>query len=245
MIRLAIFCTDQRLEKRILSTVSTFNCSPDALEMVEVECYRSGQALVDNVSDGDQYDAFLIEANDSPENALALSWAIRERLPKAILLLLVSKATMGLLQEVPKLQVLRCVNKKEMASLLPEALQAAVEETRRKRPFVLSVTHYHDVTYVPYEQILYIHRVMRVTEIVLAGKQSLRDRRSLGEVFHVLNDPRFFYIERGCVVNLDYVTQVAEGEVLLKTGKVLSVSQAQQPAVKAAFAQLAEDMRPG
>ena len=53
--------------------------------------------------------------------------------------------------------------------------------------------------------LIHIYRVDRATYVETAGGTSLRDSRSLSQVFQALDDPRFQYIERGCFVNLDHV----------------------------------------
>ena len=81
------------------------------------------------------------------------------------------------------------------------------------------------MTRVAYQEILYVHRVKRLTEIVLWGRPPVLDGRALSEVYSALNDPRFVLIERGCFVNLDYVTRISGQEVVLRNGERLQVSR--------------------
>ena len=100
-----------------------------------------------------------------------------------------------------------------------------MEQVESQAPFYLLVTRYHDVTRVAYQEILYVHRVKRLTEIVLWGRPPVLDGRALSEVYSALNDPRFVLIERGCFVNLDYVTRISGQEVVLRNGERLQVSR--------------------
>ena len=225
MIRLAICDDDPRTLEEAGQIIQACGREGRFQQLIEVAAFQSSQALADNVEDGELYDVFLLDVEMPGLDGISLGWRIRQKRPDAVILFLTSHSSMTITAESVKLKVLRYVSKLEMDTALPEALQAAVEQVESQTPFYLLVTRYHDVTRVAYQEILYVHRVKRLTEIVLWGRPPVLDGRALSEVYSALNDPRFVLIERGCFVNLDYVTRISGQEVVLRNGERLQVSR--------------------
>ena len=232
MVQLAI-CDDQsgfldQAERVILS----YNDSLDSQNKLCVNKFQSGKVLLANVEDGDLFDIYVLDIEMPDLDGLSLARAIRNLQNQAVFIILTSHSSMSLTEESFKLNVLRYINKMNMKESLPEALDAAIKQVQAQVPLYLLVTYYHDVTRIPYQEIVYVHRVKRLTEIVLKDRQTIQDGRTLSEVFCTLNDLRFVYVERGCFVNLDYVFRISGAEIILKNGEKLAVSRNLLPKVK-------------
>ena len=238
MIHLAVCDDDREVLKQVECLISQYNESRNSEGKICVASFRSPRSLLANVDDGDDYDVYVLDIEMPEMDGIALARAIRKLQERAVIMFLTSHSSMVFTVESVKLEIARYINKMNMAVDLPEALEVAVKRVEAQSLQYLLVTHYHDVTRIAYQDIIYAHRVKRLTEIVLKGEQTISDGRTLSKVYSVLNDLRFVYIEQGCFVNLDYITRVSGSEITLKSGQKLAVSRNYLPKVKATIFQL-------
>ena len=212
MIRIALCSEDGACQKKIAQLIAACNQQGRTAEPLLADTYHSLQALVDNVADAREF---------------RLARRLREKLGRAVVLVVTSCGSLPFTAESAQLKVSRYIDRRALDTALPEALSHAALEVETQLPYYLLVTYYHDVARVAYPDIQYVHRVDRATYVETAGGTSLRDSRSLSQVFQALDDPRFQYIERGCFVNLDHVAGICGKEVFLKSGERLPASSAQ------------------
>ena len=218
MIRIALCSEDGACQKKIAQLIAACNQQGRTAEPLLADTYHSLQALVDNVEDGDLYDVFLLDLEHPDAREFRLARRLREKLGRAVVLVVTSCGSLPFTAESAQLKVSRYIDRRALDTALPEALSHAALEAETQLPYYLLVTYYHDVA--------------RATYVETAGGTSLRDSRSLSQVFQALDDPRFQYIERGCFVNLDHVAGICGKEVFLKSGERLPASSAQLAKVR-------------
>lgn len=238
MIRLAICDDDTIAVEQIERAVQDFNASHREWQAIHTEKYVSSQLLCDDVTDGKIFDAFLLDVEMPEMDGFQLADRLRLQLPAAAVIFLTSHIEPHLIQESFKVGTLRYVNKLDMGRALPEALEAAVALCRKTAGSYLTVTHYTDAVRIPLDEIIFVHKVARSLEIVTERQGKLKDNRGLKDLLAALNDERFLLIDRSCFVNLDFITQIAESDLILKTGERLAVSRKLLPQVKAAIVRL-------
>lgn len=238
MLRMAI-CDDEEffLDKSDL-LIRNYNKTRTEEANIIAEKHKSPQILLDNVTDGDKYDIFLLDIEMPEMDGLSLARQIKENLPRAAIIFLTSHDELNYAQESFKVNALRYICKLNMEETLPEALDAAIHEMQKTHTRYLTVTHYNDSIRVAYDDIIYVQRVKRVLEINIKDQEPLQDRHGLMELYGKLDDPRFVYIERSCFVNLDYVLRIAESQVWLKGGEKLPVSRKMLPSLRATILNL-------
>ena len=232
MIRIALCSEDSVCQEKIAQLIAECNQQGRTAEPLLADTYHSLQALVDNVEDGDLYDVFLLDMEHPDAREFGLAHRLRKKLGQAVVLVVTSCSGLAFTAESAQLKVSRYVDRRALDTALPEALSHAALEAETQQPYYLLVTYYHDVARVAYPDIQYVHRVDRATYIAAVGGTSLRDSRSLSQVFQALDDPRFQYIERGCFVNLDHVAGICGKEVCLKSGERLPASSVQLAKVR-------------
>lgn len=238
MIRLAVCDDEKEVLEQVERLILQYNEQRDAEGKICVASFLSPKILLANVEDGDDYDVYILDIEMPEMDGISLARAIRGLQECAVLLFLTSHSSMAITVESIKLEITRYINKLNLEVDLPEALDASIKKVEAQLPHYLLVTHYHDVTRIAYQDILYAHRVKRLTELVLKGGKTISDGRTLSKVYEALNDLRFAYIEQGCFVNLDYITRVSGSEVILKNGEKLAISRSYLPKVKATIFQL-------
>lgn len=238
MIRLAVCDDEKDLLNEVEQLVSNYNQNRSSEGKITVSTFLSPKALLANVGDGDDYDVYLLDIEMPDMDGLTLARSIRQIQEYAVIVFLTSHSSMAFTVETVKLGVIRYVNKLNMEDTLPEALDVSIHKVEEQMSKYLLVTHYHDITRIPFQDIMYAHRVKRLTEIVLKSGRTVTDGRSLSTVYETLNDLRFVYIEQGCFVNLDFITRITGSEVILKNGEKLAISRNYLPKVKATIFQL-------
>lgn len=238
MIRLAVCDDEANSLNQVEQLVSEYNQNRTSEGKVVISTFLSPKALLANVSDGDDYDVYLLDIEMPSINGLTLARAIQKIQEHAVIIFLTSHSSMSFTVETVKLGAIRYVNKLNMEESLPEALDVSIRKAEAQMAKYLLVTHYHDITRIAYQDIMYAHRVKRLTEIILKAERTVTDGRSLSDVYKALNDLRFVYIEQGCFVNLDYITRITGSEVVLKNGEKLAISRSYLPKVKATIFQL-------
>ena len=238
MIRLAVCDDEIGLLTQVDQLISNYNQNRTSEGKVIVSTFLSPKTLLANVEDGDTYDVYLLDIEMPDMDGLTLARAIKKIQNTAVIVFLTSHSSMAFTVETVKLGVTRYVSKLDMEESLPEALDISIQKVEDQMSKYLLVTHYHDITRVAYQDIMYANRVKRLTEIVLKAERTVTDGRSLSAVYKALDDLRFVYIEQGCFVNLDFITRVTGSEVFLKNGEKLAISRNYLPKVKATIFQL-------
>lgn len=238
MLHMAICDDDITFLDKSEAIVRAYNKTQAAETHIVVEKYPSSSILLDNVMDGDIYDVYLLDIEMPEIDGLSLAQHINEIQPKAVILFLTSHDELEYAQAGFKVKALRYIHKLNMEETLPEALGAAIQEIQSSDIRYLTLTYYNDSVRIPYDRIMYIQRVKRVSEIVVKGQEPYRDNHGLMELYEKLNDSRFVYIERGCFVNLDYVLRIGDSQVWLASGEKLPVSRKMLPSLRATILRL-------
>ena len=96
----------------------------------------------------------------------------------------------------------------------------------------LTVRRYSDMMRIPYQEIVYVHHVLRTSEIATLNLGIIKDNRGLKEIHGQLGDERFIYIDRSTFVNLDHIRQIKGSEVILRNSEHLPISRQMLTKVK-------------
>lgn len=232
MVSLAI-CDDNAMEvQTVHAYVQQFNRTQEQETAFLTELYTNPRVLLDDVMDGKVFDVFLLDIEMEPLNGLQLAEHLRLVTKSASIIFLSSHTEAFYLQQGYKVRALRYVSKLTMESGLREALSAVVQEQSKAETRYLTVTHYGEALRIPHTEIIYAHRVSRVTELVLWNAPRIPLRISLRNLFAEIGSERFLYINKSCFVNIDYIVRIDAGAVVLKSGDTLAVSRKMLPQVK-------------
>lgn len=192
-------------------------------ESISVSEFSDSVYLAKTIAAGGGSDLFLIDIEMPNLTGLELAERIRTHLPAAIIIFLTSHSEFSL--EGYKFGALRYIPKLDLAVRLPEALSAAREEFSKLENGLLTVRHYNDSIRIPYRDILYVHHVLRSSQIVTLSCGSIKDNRGLKALHDQLNDERFIYIDRSTFVNLDHIRQIKGQEIILRNMERLPISR--------------------
>lgn len=239
MIRIAI-CDDEAIFLDQVKTLLEKYAKESKLPMVvNPEYYSSPEWLRDSILDGEHFDVFLLDIEMPNLDGISLSQFIRRHFPESIIIFLTSHTDFSFIQAGFKVSALRYISKFDIQDALLEALNEAASLLQVNSTKHLVLSHYNDTVRIPYNNIIYVQRVMRYLEItVIDQPEPYRSSYGLRDLFSKLNDPRFVYIERSCFVNLDYVTRLTSSVIHLKSGETLPISRKLLPKLKSTILKL-------
>jgi len=136
-------------------------------------------------------------------------------------------ATMGY-----KSKALRYIIKVNMERDIEEALDSALNELSAISEKTITLHRYNDYWHISYYDIISVTRISRQLIIDTNSRGELTDGRGIKDLFNLLNDNRFLFIDRSCFVNIDYIAGINGNSLQLKNGKELPISRRSMQNVK-------------
>ena len=230
MVRIAV-CDDEsefaeRVEKMILE-----ECKRQGVA-VEIAVYTDSGMLDYDIGEKKYFDMLFLDIEMPGIDGMKLAGRLKEFLPQALVSFITSHT--GYAVKAFELSVFRYIPKSELAECLPLALSDGLRILSWKDKECYVVETARRIEKVPVSDILYLYKEKKYSVLVLETEE-IQVRKSLGQVKMELNREEFLQIERGYLVNLFYVNKMVDGEVFLKNGVALPVSQSHRREVKEAI----------
>lgn len=216
MIRIAVCDDNQTTLNEISKKITSYS------EEFSVYTYSSSKQLLFQIEERDPADVFILDVDMPEADGFFLAEHLLKYHPSAILIFLTAHpefATRGY-----HYQALRYIHKLRMDEELFEALDAAAARLRSTQKSYLSLKHHGTYHRISYDDILYVLRVSRLLEIHTVS-ETVTDGRGIKELFGLLDDHRFVFIDRSCFVNTDYIRQISGSYVTLLNQEQLPVSR--------------------
>lgn len=189
----------------------------------EVAAFDSPEKLSYELQDNRLADIYILDVSMPRKNGFELADEIRKYTEAAVIIFLTSmenQAAMGY-----KSRALRYLVKVNVEKDLEEALDSAVEQLKKPDDKIITIRRYSECWRVPYRDIVCVSRLSRQLVITTDYHGELSDNRGITEFYNLLDDNRFLFIDRGCFVNVDYISQLSGHELKMKNGRVLQISR--------------------
>jgi len=222
-------CDDSANDIEIIKS-ELIKYSTDKHIKFNISSFNSPDQLIYEIQDRHISDIFILDVSMPGKNGFELAEAIRQHIADPVIIFLTSME--GRAVDGYKVNALRYVIKENLSRDITEALDCAVKAVSNSNDSVITVRRYNDFWRVSYDSIIYVTRVSRQLIIVTDKDGELVDNRGISEFFNILNDDRFIFIDRGCFVNIDYISQIIGNDIRLKNGSVLPISRRLMKTVK-------------
>lgn len=231
MITLTI-CDDDELE---LEEITKLICRCLNEQRVEytVHTFSSPNNLLYGLADNQISDIYLLDISMPEKDGFAVADEIRKLVPNAVVIFLTSHgelASVGYLYDAH-----RYVLKMKMNEDLPEAIKSAIQKLPALLERSIVIRHYNDAWKIPYSNIVSVTRVGRQLEILTLTQGVVLDRRGIKELYELLNDERFLFIDRSCFINIDFTSHFSGSSIKLTTGHSLPISRRSMQSAKNAI----------
>ena len=213
----------------------------------KIKDYENPMELWMELDQPEPADIYILDIDMPVLGGIDLAKKIRAEQSNAIIIFLTSHLEYA--TEGYKVDALRYIYKPKMREELQEALAAAIRVFEREQKRITLKTDEGSVR-IPIGHIVYVCRVNRKINIHTGIISDLMEHGmhnndiytspiGIGEFFDQLNSERFFFIDRGTFVNLDYVIGIGKDETyILDKGKevALPTSRRRMPSLKQALA---------
>lgn len=221
MIRIYI-CDDSRDDiDRLKNEIEKYEM--EKRTQLEIKHFLRPEHLIYELQENNPADIFILDVSMPEKNGFELAREIRLLNEKALIIFLTSlenRATEGY-----KAKAHRYIVKMNLERDLPEALDSAVEEISKNDDKVIVLHKYNDYWRIYHSDIICVVRQARRLVVTTATHGELTDSRGITEFYNLLDDDRFLFIDRGCFVNVDYITGLTDSDIKMKNGEVLAVSR--------------------
>jgi len=220
MTKIAICDDEQSLLSANRAVVENF--LQEKKELATIEEYGNGEFLLADIQEGSYFDLILLDIEMPEKDGMELAPQIKQYLPNVLIMFVTSHLKYAI--DSFALSIFRYIPKQELKPRLYQALEDAFNYIRLEENGVYTIQTQTRMEKVLLKNILYIQKSGKNSVLVTFEGES-KIRKSLSQVYEEINRREFFYIDRGCIVNIIHIMQVKNGEVILKNGESLPISR--------------------
>ena len=228
MIYIAICEDNEKTAKELEQKVKGYLNSDKII--FELNVYTNSMTLQYDIQEGRYFDIILSDIEMPDVNGMKLASYIKNYLPNAFVIFITSHVKYAL--DAFELSIFRYIPKSAIDVRLPQALKDAIQMINYQAEHYYYIQTPTKMRKILYQNILYIQRQGKNSEITLINDEIVKVRKSLAVVFNELNPGFFVYVDRGTIVNLTHILSVGDGIVELKNGVFLQASQAKLEQIK-------------
>ena len=189
----------------------------------DVDAFENPEQLLYELQDNRIADIYILDVSMPDKNGFELAEEIRRYSENAVIIFLTSMENQAIMGY--KSRALRYILKVNIEKDLEEALDSAVAYVKKPDEKIVTVRRYSECWRIAYRDIVCVNRVSRQLVITTASQGELTDNRGITDFYNLLDDNRFLFIDRGCFVNVDYISQLSGYEIKMKNGKSLQISR--------------------
>lgn len=236
MLKLAL-CDDDHAERtEIVEILREWNESRSDREII-LRTFDSPYALLDAVSNGEQFDIFLLDIILPSMTGITLGERLQALCPDPLLIYLTTSR--DYYADAFRLYAFQYICKPLERSILFEALDKAVTRCRKIRENIFSLKTADGIVPIPSQKIVYVELLAHICYFYLSDGSCLRSqylRASFDSFIEpLLQSENFVKIHRSFAVNLHFVGRLTAGRLTTSTGVELPVARACSEHVKKRF----------
>lgn len=220
MIKIAICDDEETLLSENKKVVERY--LDEYKELATIDEYGNGEFLLADIQEGAYYDLVLLDIEMPQKDGMELAPQIKKHLPNVLIVFVTSHLKYAI--DSFALSIFRYVPKQELETRLLQALKDAFGYIKLEQNEVYTIKTQTRLEKILLKDILYIQKSGK-NAVLITFIGETKVRKSLAQVYEELNRREFFYIDRGCIVNIIHIMQVKNGEVILKNGERLAISR--------------------
>lgn len=228
MIYIAICDDDEKSVVELKKRVDSLLKENKILATISV--YSQSRLLQYDIEEGKYFDLILSDIEMPNMDGMKLAEYIKKYLPEALVIFITSHTKYAV--DAYELSIFRYVPKSSIDLRLNHAVNDALKLIRSRSERVYYINMPSRVEKIPHQKILYIEREGKKSVITLTDGSMTYVRKSLANVFKELDSEDFVYVDRGNIVNIQYIMKIKDGSVELENGIRLFASHAKIEQIK-------------
>lgn len=199
----------------------------------QIDCtqFSRAETLVYELDDGDAYfDIYVLDIQMPGINGMELGRGIRERFPDVCIIFVTSYSRFAL--ESYEIDAYQYILKDKVAERLPRALEKFFRRTAEETEAdYYTITTVNKMEKFRFKDIIRISKNGKYAEFV-TKERTYKQRLSLNDVYKMLPEGDFVFIERGIIVNILHISGMDVREITLSNQEVVTASRAYLKNVK-------------
>ena len=222
-----IICDDEKREVDLLKDLLRRYLTTEEDTLI---AYQNSKELMFKLEDEAKADLYILDIDMPEPNGVDIAERIKDMYPHAITFFYTSHTEYAM--EGYRMGVKRYLRKNKIESELPEALHYAREMYDKIKKDGFTVIYMGSLTNVPMGEVRYIDKDVRISQVHTVNNGILKDHRSVKELYQVLDRPEFLFVDRGVIINIDYVYHVDASRIIMTDQKEFAISRRRAKEVK-------------
>ena len=191
-----------------------------------MECteFSMAEMLAYELSSGAYFDIYVLDIEMPGMNGMELARGIREKYPDVCIIFVTSYSRFAL--ESYEIDAYQYILKEKLTERLPRVMEKffrrTAEETEDSYYTIETSSRMEEIRF---KDIIWIYKSVKNAVFVTKAK-SYKQRIPLQDIYRMLPQGEFIYIERGIIVNILHITGFDGNEIALSNGEVLNASRA-------------------
>ena len=229
MIRIAIL-DDSDKDRTFINNITNKYFNRKGIRS-EIYLFSKAEILLIELKEKEYYDIFMLDIELPEQSGILVAKETRKYLPESFVIFISNYEEYAL--EGYKVRAFRYINKdmQRLENLLEEALDCIVpiiEQKNEKEYLYIAGSSFGKILY---RNIYYIVKDHKYIIIYYRGGV-IKERKTLQEVYQELDAEEFFYIDKGCIVNVCHVCSCDREKVYLTGGTELHISRSKYEMVR-------------
>lgn len=187
-------------------------------ESVDVKVYGNGISLLDELENNRNYDIYFLDIEMPSIDGLTLAQRVKKLEEDACIIFITSyeKYAVPSYKLRAHYYILKEEYREELNVILSRIWKEQKEEGTRKEKEYYMIRNDIRAHRIRFDDIWYLTKEKKYT-VFHCKKDDYKERKSIENVQQNLPVDRFIFIDRGCVVNLRYVSEVRNLAITLST----------------------------
>ena len=229
MIRIAIL-DDSDKDRTFINNITNKYFNRKGIRS-EIYLFSKAEILLIELKEKEYYDIFMLDIELPEQSGILVAKETRKYLPESFVIFISNYEEYAL--EGYKVRAFRYITKdmQRLENLLEEALDCIVpiiEQKNEKEYLYIAGSSFGKILY---RNIYYIVKDHKYIIIYYRGGV-IKERKTLQEVYQELDAEEFFYIDKGCIVNVCHVCYCDREKVYLTGGTELHISRSKYEMVR-------------
>lgn len=229
MIRIAIL-DDSDKDRIFINNITNKYFKRKGIQS-EIYLFSKAEILLIELKEKEYYDIFMLDIELPEQSGILVAKETRKYLPESFVIFISNYEEYAL--EGYKVRAFRYITKdmQRLENLLEEALDCVVpiiEQKNEKEYLYIAGSSFGKILY---RNIYYIVKDHKYIIIYYRGGV-IKERKTLQEVYQELDAEEFFYIDKGCIVNVCHVCSCDREKVYLTGGTELHISRSKYEMVR-------------
>lgn len=201
--------------------------------VADISLYTQSQILQYDIQEGEYFDLILSDIEMPHMDGMHLARYVKQYLSDVIIIFITSHTKYAI--DAFELAIFRYVPKNSLNIKFEHAIQDAFKLIVGRSNRVYCIDMPSRIERILHQKILYIEREGKNSVLTLTDGSITKVRKSLSDVMKELASKDFMFIDRGTIVNIQYIVKIKDDCVELKDGVRLLASHTKIEYVKQAI----------